>query len=279
MADSQTHNPAPIVDRALARQLEHAEGMANAAFVDARASMQPGVGAQWIDVAGVRAMHDGAESPLTQTFGLGLDAPFRSAEFDAIEAFFTAHGASTAHEVSAFAAPETIALLGARGYVPLEASVVHVRPTNLPMTEPAQHTLAVRAIAAGEELLWSQTARDGWASEAPELGEFLEQLGVVIAKARGATCFIAERDGVPIATAALNISNGVALMAGAATVPSGRRQGAQRALLDARLAFAAAQGVERAMVVTQPGSGSQRNALRNGFVPVYTRAKWVRMLG
>lgn len=267
----------PIVDRALARQLEHAEGMANAAFVDARASMQPGVGAQWIEVAGVRAMYDGAESPLTQTFGLGLDAPFLTPEFDAIEAFFTAHGAPTAHEVCAFAGTDTIALLGARGYVPLEASVVHVRPTSLPIAEPAQHALTVRTIAAGEELLWSQTARDGWASEAPELGEFLEQLGVVIAKARGATCFIAQRDGEPVATAALNITNGVALMAGASTVPGARRQGAQRALLDARLAFAAAQGIERAMVVTQPGSASQRNALRNGFVPVYTRAKWVHM--
>lgn len=268
----------PVVDRALAQQLEHAEGMTNAAFVDARAAVQPGVGAQWIEIAGARVMYDGAESPLTQTFGIGLDAPFLAPEFDAVEAFFAAHRAPVGHEVCAFASADTIAMLGARGYVPLEASVVHVRPTLRAADEqPGESVLTVRAIASGEELVWSQTARDGWASDAPELGEFLEQLGVVIARARGATCFIAERDGVPVATAALNISNGVALMAGAATVPSARRLGAQRALLDARLAFAAEQGVGRAMVVTQPGSASQRNALRNGFVPAYTRAKWVRV--
>lgn len=270
-----------MVNRALAQQLEHAEGATNAAFVDARAAVQPGIGAQWIAIAGARAMYDGAESPLTQTFGIGLDAPFLAAEFDAVEAFFAERGAPVAHEVCALASSDTIALLGARGYVPLEASVVHVRATQRGADEAASAAtvLTVRPIVAGEELLWSHTARDGWATDAPELGEFLEQLGVVIAKARGATCFVAERDGVPVATAALCINNGVALMAGASTVPGARRLGAQRALLDARLAFAVAQGVDRAMVVTQPGSGSQRNALRNGFVPVYTRAKWVRVPG
>ena len=49
-----------------------------------------------------------------------------------------------------------------------------------------------------------------------------------------ATCFFAERDGEPIATAALFMHEGTALLAGASTVPSGRPQGAQNALLDTR---------------------------------------------
>jgi hypothetical protein len=32
------------------------------------------------------------------------------------------------------------------------------------------------------------------------------------------------------------------------------------------------------MVVTLPGTASQRNAERQGFRPVYTRAKWQRQL-
>ena len=50
----------------------------------------------------------------------------------------------------------------------------------------------------------------------------------------------------------------------------------QPLLLQARLAFAAARGIELAMVVTAPGSASHRNAERSGFRPVYTRAKWQR---
>jgi len=70
----------------------------------------------------------------------------------------------------------------------------------------------------------------------------------------------------------------VALLAGASTVPTARRRGAQDALLQARLAYAAAQGVDLAMVVTQPESGSQRNAERQAFRVAYSRVKWERRL-
>jgi N-acetylglutamate synthase-like GNAT family acetyltransferase len=265
----------PLVDIALARRLERAEGMANAASVDSRRECQPGVGAEWTEVAGVYAMFDGPASPLTQTFGLGLFEPFLRAEFDRIEEFFERRDAPTFHEVSSFAPPETLALLSARGYSPIEASTVLVRPTSAtPLIEASE--IAVRTIEPSETAQWSRVAADAWGSESPELRDFIEEIGGVVARAHGVTCFIAEREGAPIATAALNVQSGVALLAGAATIPSARRQGAQRELLRSRLAFAAAHGIELAMVVTQPGSASQRNAERQGFRPVYTRAKWQR---
>ena len=52
-------SPFPDVDLALARRLERAEAMANAACVESRRNRQPEVGADWIDVAGVYAMFDG----------------------------------------------------------------------------------------------------------------------------------------------------------------------------------------------------------------------------
>lgn len=66
----------PTVDLTLARQLERAEAMANAASVESRRAVQPDIGAEWIEVAGVYAMFDGPESPLTQTFGLGISIRF-----------------------------------------------------------------------------------------------------------------------------------------------------------------------------------------------------------
>jgi predicted acetyltransferase len=67
---------------------------------------------------------------------------------------------------------------------------------------------------------------------------------------------------------------GVALLAGASTVPSARRQGAQSALLHARLRHASTQGCDIAMMGAAPGSDSQRNAERQGFRVAYTRIKW-----
>jgi GNAT superfamily N-acetyltransferase len=262
----------PTVDLALARQLERAEAMANAASIESRRALQPDVGAEWIDVAGAYAMFDGPESPLTQTFGLGIFDPFLDPEFDQVEQFFRERGAPTFHEVSAFAAPETLNRLSARGYSPFETSTVLVRPTTVAASDSGPVT--VRPIREDEVPLWSRIAAQGWASDAPELGAFLESLGAIIGRARNVTSFFAELDGAPIATAGLNINNGIALLAGAATIPSARKQGAQRALLQARLAFAAARGIDLAMIVTAPGSASQRNAERQGFRPVYTRAKW-----
>jgi GNAT superfamily N-acetyltransferase len=316
--------------------------MANAAMVDSRRELQPEIGAEWIEVAGVYAMFDGPASPLTQTFGIGLFEPFLVREFERVEEFFGSHGAPTFHEVSSFVAPDTLNLLSARGYSPIEASTVLVRlisATSLSKTGSTLETgaidvgalqkasatpqadalsnahamsemseipeagaipgadvmanggaisktgtisetgtISVRPIDAAEAAMWSRVAAHAWGSESSELGSFMETMGVVLARARGVTCFVAERNGEPIATAALNVCHGVALLGGAATIPTARKQGAQRELLRARLAFAAARGIDLAMVVTSPGGASQRNAERQGFRPVYTRAKWQRIV-
>ena len=72
----------------------------------------------------------------------------------------------------------------------------------------------------------------------------------------------------------MNLHQGTALLAGAATIPAWRGRGAQAALLRARLHHAARVGCDMAMMVTEPGSTSQRNAERQGFRVVYNRIKW-----
>ena len=62
----------------------------------------------------------------------------------------------------------------------------------------------------------------------------------------------------------------MALMAMLTAIESG----AQAALLDTRLAYAASVGCELAMMGALPGSASQRNGERQGFRIAYTRIKW-----
>jgi hypothetical protein len=90
----------------------------------------------------------------------------------------------------------------------------------------------------------------------------------------GAHLFFVELDGRPIATGSLNIADGVAHLSGASTIPEGRKRGAQLALLEHRLRYAALQGCDLAAMGALPGSGSQRNAERHGFRIAYTRLKW-----
>ncbi|HEX2251946.1 MAG TPA: hypothetical protein VHQ65_01600 [Thermoanaerobaculia bacterium] len=80
--------------------------------------------------------------------------------------------------------------------------------------------------------------------------------------------------GRSTATGTLILVEGVAVLAGASTVPAGRRRGAQRARLEARLRFAAENGCDLAMICAAPGSASQRNAQRQGFHIASTRIRW-----
>ncbi len=131
--------PAIFSDVALARRLERAEALANAAFVDTRASLFPDTGACWIEVAGAYAMYDGARSPLTQTFGLGMFQPVTSAELEALEAFFHERQAPVFHEVSPLADAVLLPLLNERGYQPIEFTSVLFCPIRRDLQVRAEH--------------------------------------------------------------------------------------------------------------------------------------------
>jgi GNAT superfamily N-acetyltransferase len=265
----------PLCDIALSRRLERAEGTSNADFVDARRRLDPSSGACWVEVDGTLAMFDAVGSPLTQTFGVGIDAPVTDDALGRIEAFYRERGADVFHEVSPLADSSVLPLLNARGYQPIELSTVLVRPV-APCVDPPQggrSRVATRVARPDEAELWANTAADGW-SESAEAAAFVRQLGTVMMSRRCTTSFFAEIDGAPVATGGLNIHGAVALFAGASTLPAFRNRGAQSALLDARLRFAAERGCDLAMMVALPGSGSQKNAERAGFRVAYTRTKW-----
>lgn len=272
-------NPKPgrrfFSDLELSRRLEGAEAHANAKFVEARARAYPESGAQWIAVAGAYAMFDGVSSPITQTFGLGLFDPITPAELEKIENFFKERGAPVFHEVSPLAGLELVALLNERGYRPMEFTSVMYRAISREgdPAVPRNENIRVRAIAEDEGELWAQVTAKGW-SHLPELSEYLLELAPISTQREDSASFLAELEGQPIASAAMSLSGGVALLAGACTIPAARKLGAQLALLDYRLRYAAEHGCDLAMMCAQPGSASQRNAERHGFRIAYTRIKW-----
>jgi GNAT superfamily N-acetyltransferase len=265
----------PFSDLALAQRLEKTEARSNAQFVEARARAFPESGARWLEVAGAYAMYDGATSPVTQTFGLGMFQPATNADLAVIERFFRERGAEVFHEVCPLADPSVLPLLNERGYHPMEFTSVLYRPidNNLHLSASRNSRIQVRLIADGEQELWAEKSAQGW-SEFGELADFVREIGKVLVHKREESCFLAELDGRPIATGAMSICDGVALLAGASTIPEGRKQGAQFALLESRLRYAAYQGCNIATMGALPGSGSQRNAERHGFRIAYTRVKW-----
>jgi hypothetical protein len=265
--------PSVFADLALARRLELTEGHGNAAFVDAQARLDPSASPMWTTIGGTFAMFAGVGSPITQTFGLGMHAPLAEKDLEAIERFFTSRGSAIFHEVCPLAGVEVSQALAVRGYRPIEMSSVLYQPIDANTRIESNPALRVRQVERSEAELYATVAAKGW-SEHPEAMPYIR--GFAKLSLQCASCFVAEQDGRPIATAALFVHNGVALLAGASTVPEGRRQGAQNALLDTRLRTAASNGCDLAMMVAAPGSSSQRNAERQGFRIAYTRTKWQR---
>ncbi len=265
----------PFADLALARRLEGAEGRASAEFVATRGKLDPNSGTAVLEVAGALAMFDGADSLLTQTFGLGVLEETRDEHLDAIETFFRERSAHVDQEICPLAGVKLTAKLVERGYRPIElGSVLYRTLSDKTVFHSEKDTnLSVRPINADEGTLWAETATQGWA-DFGDLRELMHNVVRVNATRDDAQEFLVESEGKPIAAGELLMVEGVALLAGACTIPEARRQGAQLALFNHRLQYARQRGCDLVMIVAEPGSSSQRNAERNGFRLAYTRTKW-----
>lgn len=236
--------------------------------------MDTASGATWIEIGGTYAMYDGPKSPLTQTFGLGMHHAPTDEQMETIEKFYASRGAAVFHEVCPIA-ENPLELLNTRGYRAFELSQVLFRPAGI-IEAGGGENVRTRIVTPEEMSDWTEVSASGW-SESPDLAEFMRGIARVVVRARGTVAFLAEVDGRAVATGALNIHEGVALLAGASTIPGARKLGAQRALLECRSRYAVEHGCDLLMMVTSPGSTSQRNGERQGFRIAYTRTKWGRM--
>jgi hypothetical protein len=99
-----------FADAPLARRIEAAEA------ANARGCVQSD--AAVIEIAGGCAIFVGAESPLTQAVGLGLNGPVSQSEIDALEAFFHCRGARASIDLCPLADPGLLQALADRAYRP-----------------------------------------------------------------------------------------------------------------------------------------------------------------
>jgi GNAT superfamily N-acetyltransferase len=226
-----------------------------------------------MECAGAYAIFNGTDSPVTQTFGLGVFEDLNVATLETMERFFLDRGAPVVHEVSPLAGAAALDLLCERNYRPVEISSVMYRLVEEPAGTGAGG-IRVRLTGVEEAQVWKDVSVRGWAHEHPEFREPVLRLSGISSALKDGLCFLAELDGNPGAAGVLFMHEGVALFGGATTVPELRRRGLQAALLEARMRHAFTHGCDLAMMVAEAGSNSQRNAERKGFRIAYTRTKW-----
>jgi len=235
------------------------------------------------------AIYAGPGSPFNKIIGAGLDgAVIDESALDRAERIFDEHGAAARAEICVLANPDVFAVFNRRGY--RFETVEHVLGLRLPpasdVVVPKQDRVVVsRADGESASQQWIDALVEGFAvpdvTETGVTGESFpaDVLREIFSNYDGVTDFrryLANIDGRVAGGGGLYTGHGVGILCGAATLADFRRQGVQGALLGRRLADAAAEGCDLAVVTTAPGSKSQQNAQRQGFALLYARAVLVR---
>ncbi|MDN3355627.1 GNAT family N-acetyltransferase [Actinomadura sp. DC4] len=236
-----------------------------------------------LPIAGGVASFAEEDSPLNKVAGLGFGGVPSASDFDEIEQAFAACGSPVQVELCHLADPAIGALVTERGYRLISFENVLGRALTGASERVTPPGIEVRPSGEEEFGRWLDVVVEGFAHPdaqgVPSHEEFPRD---VLARAvrdlatAGVTRYVAVRDGVVAGGASVRMADGVAQLTGAATAPAHRRHGVQTALLSARLADAAANGCDVAVITTQPGSKSQQNAQRQGFDLLYTRAILVK---
>ena len=230
------------------------------------------------------AVFAGPSSPMNKMIGVGFGEPPTDDDLKSIEDAFDERNAPLQAEVSALANPEFVARLSARGYQLKGFENVHGRTISSAGHTPAHSPIDITFMQDDERDLWVDASitsfldGDTEGAQADELPprEALEGPIRDVMDVPGFQRYCAWIDGQLVGTATLRIDHGLAQLCGAATLPAFRRRGVQTALLERRLADAAAAGCEIALMTTSPGTKSQENGLKQGFALLYVRALMVK---
>jgi ribosomal protein S18 acetylase RimI-like enzyme len=274
----------PFATASLARRIERAESTLIAEFGGAAARQLGSDRVVIRELGGGVAVAAGAGAPFSKVAGLGFD-PVADTDVELLERMYAERATAMRVEVSSLSTTGICAMLTRRGYV-LEG-FENVLGIALPADVPRATAIAVAQVDDSETAQWVDVLATAFAHpdtfDGPALDEPVDRASLdavfeQIATVTGFRRYIGRRHGEVAGAAGMRISDGVAQLCGAATLPSHRRRGVQTSLLQRRLEDAAQAGCDIAVVTTQPGSVSQENVQRQGFEMLYTRAVLVRQV-
>lgn len=268
-----------FLDLELARRIEMAECHAAVETAETLERVRPESGAAVESIAGGFAIYAGANSPVTQAVGMGLNGAVSEEDFTRLEAFYLGRSEPVRVETCPLAHASLFEHFGKRGYRVTEFTNVMALPLkNHGATEtwpPPPLGVAIERTGREQIDLWTLTVSQGFSENAAVPQELLDVMKM-FAQGPSAECYLARVDGKVAGGGSLVLRDAVAGLFGASTLPAFRKHGVQSALLHARLARAAEAGCDLAVCLARPGSTSQRNIVRSGFQVLYTRVKFER---
>lgn len=199
-----------------------------------------------------------------------------SEQLDAISVWFRAQNVPCRFDIiPSHAHPALLQSLSTKGFC---QSAFHTAMYGIPyedITIPSNIT--IRPVLPEEKDTFVEMYMDGFGipKSVPALSYLGESIGLLIGRP-SMHCLFAQLDNRLAAMAILYIHEGIGYLATATTLPELRGHGCQRALLQARIAIATAEGCDLISGQTGITTISQHNMERVGLRIAYTKALWTQ---
>jgi ribosomal protein S18 acetylase RimI-like enzyme len=268
-----------FVDKALARRLESGEEMPQVEYARVFQQTRPEIGAAVEEICGGHMVFAGLGSPIGRATGAGLDRPFTAEDLQQVQHFYAAHRAPSQVDLCPMHGPEVFELFKERGYAIAELNNVLYRQLDVgEKFPPAPAGCEVRRSPIEEAQVTGAIVESAFFPDgAPQA---FRGLITPLYQMKQALAFAATVDGKLVAcgTGLVIPEHKVFALCGAGTLAEFRGRGLQTALLRARLGAAVEAGCEYAVLVTQGGTTSQRNAERLGFRVAYSKVTVIKKL-
>ena len=262
----------------LAARLERAEVALIKSGVKATQRLDPDCSACAVPVGGGVAAFAGDNSPFNKVAGLGFSGPPQDSDLTTLRTTYAERKAPVQVELSTLADPTWAPALTGASYALV--GFENVLGTSISNPSVTSSDIEIESCETNDIDDWLDVfvtgfmTPDGQGVPSHESFEhsMLKRALRTFAHIDSVTRFVARIDGAIVGSASMCMNDGVAILCGAATIPSHRRRGVQAAFLERRLALAHDQGCDVAIVTTAPGSKSQQNVQRRGFQLLYSRA-------
>jgi hypothetical protein len=232
--------------------------------------LYPQARAESIEVAGGLVAFTGVDSPLSQAYGVGTFGPVTRRDVARITEFYESRKATPRVFVTPLADPSLGIALAAAGYAPSEYENILASDAFEP------HALRDDRIAvAADAREWAGASARGFtghdALEAADLA-----VASIIAFSDGVVLLEARDGEAIVSTGAMDMRDECAGFFAGSTLSAFRSRGLHFALIRDRIARARDAGARFMRATARPDSASERNFVRCGFAPLYTRVLWER---
>jgi GNAT superfamily N-acetyltransferase len=264
-----------FVNRSLARQLEMCHARRGIEYARAKAQLRPECGVKIETACGGQAIFAGINSPLNRVIGMGFERPVNMEDLECIEAFFATKNVTPRIDICPLTDKTLLEALRQNHYEIEAFQNILICPLSDEPHNQIPKNMEVRQASPEEAGVWILTTAQGFEETEVPSQETLDILAPNF-HARNGICFLAWINGEPAGGGGMYLHEEIVEFGGASTRLGFRRRGVQTALLFARKAAARSQGCNLAMVLSEPGSNSQRNLEKLGFHLAYTKVLMVK---